>query len=155
MENFITFSYNHYQSPYNADPGFHKTYLDYLKNGKLEAVPPSTPSKLSASLQSGGGVSLSWSASSDNIGVCGYYLYRDGTKIAKRQEREGMASGTRILLLQVSLIKALTLAVIHIRFRLLILPIMFLAYQNLLKFLCRQKIRIQSKYHKGYKICRR
>ena len=86
VENFITFSYNHYQSPDNADPGFHKTYLDYLKNGRLETIPPSTPSKLSASLQSGSGISLSWSASSDNIGVCGYYIYRDGIKIAKRQE---------------------------------------------------------------------
>lgn len=45
-------------------------------------TPPSTPGAFSAVALSGSQVSLSWSPSTDNIGVSQYTLYRDGTQIA-------------------------------------------------------------------------
>lgn len=43
---------------------------------------PSTPSGLQASLQAKSTVQLSWQAATDNVGVTGYNVYRDGIKIA-------------------------------------------------------------------------
>jgi hypothetical protein len=87
VENFITFAYSHYDSPYNTNPGFHKTYMGYLKDGAIEAISPSVPQNFKAVINSDGSVKLKWDASTDNIGVCGYYIYRNGAMIARRQER--------------------------------------------------------------------
>jgi len=84
VENYITFAYCHYQSPYNTDSGYHATYIDYLKTGRLETSPPTAPANFSAVLQSNGDVVLNWDASSDNVGVCGYYVYRNGKMICKK-----------------------------------------------------------------------
>jgi parallel beta-helix repeat protein len=43
---------------------------------------PSTPLNLTATAFSSSQINLSWSASSDNVGVVGYGIYRDGTAIA-------------------------------------------------------------------------
>jgi chitodextrinase len=43
---------------------------------------PSAPSNLSASAASSTQVNLTWSASTDNIGVAGYAVYRNGTQVA-------------------------------------------------------------------------
>lgn len=85
VDNYVTFAYTHYYSPYNTDPGFHNTYLGYLGTGALETEPPTVPGQFKAELQPAGNVFLSWEAAADNIGVCGYYVYRDGRKIANRQ----------------------------------------------------------------------
>lgn len=45
-----------------------------------DTTPPSTPTNLAAS--STASVLLTWSASTDNVGVVGYYVYRNGTQIA-------------------------------------------------------------------------
>jgi chitodextrinase len=42
---------------------------------------PSVPADLSSTTQTDSSISLSWSAATDNIGVAGYNLYRDGTLI--------------------------------------------------------------------------
>ena len=46
-----------------------------------EDTPPSAPSGLTATATSSSSVSLSWTASTDNIGVTGYDILRNGTKI--------------------------------------------------------------------------
>ena len=46
-----------------------------------EDTPPSAPSGLTATATSSSSVSLSWTASTDNIGVTGYDIFRNGTKI--------------------------------------------------------------------------
>jgi hypothetical protein len=61
--------------------------MNYIKNGSLETTPPTVPSQFKAILQANGDVMLNWNESADNIGVCGYYIYRNGIKIGKRQER--------------------------------------------------------------------
>ena len=85
VEDYITFAYCHYDSPYNTDPGYHATYIDYIKNGSLETSSPTEPSQFNAVLQTNGNVALSWNASTDNIGVCGYYIYRNEIMICKKQ----------------------------------------------------------------------
>lgn len=47
----------------------------------LDATPPSVPGGLAAQAVSSAQVNLSWSASSDNVGVTGYKVFRDGTLV--------------------------------------------------------------------------
>jgi beta-fructofuranosidase len=53
-----------------------------VKNGVLESEAPSVPANFKAALENGD-VQLSWDASTDNIGVCGYIVYRNGVQISK------------------------------------------------------------------------
>jgi chitodextrinase len=48
-----------------------------------DTTPPTTPSGPTASASAYNKVNLSWSASSDNVGIAGYYIVRGGTTIAK------------------------------------------------------------------------
>src|SRR5438046_929280 len=47
-----------------------------------DTTPPSVPTGLTASAVSSSQINLSWTASSDNVGVSGYRVYRNGTQIA-------------------------------------------------------------------------
>jgi acid phosphatase type 7 len=49
--------------------------------GVSDAVPPSVPSDVTASVASSGEVDLSWTPATDDIGVAGYTIYRDGAPI--------------------------------------------------------------------------
>ena len=46
-----------------------------------DTVPPTAPSGLAATAVNGGRVDLSWTASTDNVAVAGYRIYRDGVQI--------------------------------------------------------------------------
>jgi chitodextrinase len=63
-----------------------------------DTTPPSTPSGLSASNVSQTGLTLNWSASTDNVGVTGYDVYRNGTKMASgtptSSAQTGLSCGT-------------------------------------------------------------
>ncbi len=48
-------------------------------------APPSAPTGVSVSLSKYDQISVSWSASTDDVGVAGYYLYRNGTLVANIQ----------------------------------------------------------------------
>jgi chitodextrinase len=50
--------------------------------GTTDTTPPSTPAGLSASAASSSQINLSWTASTDNVGVTGYKIYRNGTQVA-------------------------------------------------------------------------
>jgi len=50
-----------------------------------DTASPSVPANLSASVVSSSQINLSWSASSDNTGVTGYKIYRNGTQISTSQ----------------------------------------------------------------------
>lgn len=52
-----------------------------VKNTDTDA--PSAPSSLTATADSTSAVSLAWKASTDNIGVAGYWVQRDGVTLAK------------------------------------------------------------------------
>jgi hypothetical protein len=47
-----------------------------------DAVAPTAPTELVATLGKGRKVALSWTASSDNVGVVGYRVFRDGVQVA-------------------------------------------------------------------------
>ncbi len=81
VEQCLTFSYSHYYSPNTANSGFQRTYREYLRTGRLETVPPSAPAHTEAARDPKGRVVLSWEPATDNVGVCGYRLYRDGKQI--------------------------------------------------------------------------
>src|SRR5207248_1872202 len=47
-----------------------------------DTTPPSVPTGLRATAVSSSQINLSWTASSDNVGVSGYRVFRDGAQIA-------------------------------------------------------------------------
>ena len=60
-----------------------KTFNDlgtgYCNGGNIQdTVPPSAPSNLKVSVVSGKEVRLTWTASTDNMGVAGYQVFRNG-----------------------------------------------------------------------------
>src|SRR5256885_2643836 len=48
----------------------------------VDTTPPSTPTALTAAAMGSTGANLSWSASSDNVGVVGYVVRRNGVQVA-------------------------------------------------------------------------
>lgn len=85
VEACITFAWSHYYSPKQKGPGFHETWLGYLKTGRLESEPPTAPTDVRVQAHPDGGARITWSPSRDNIGVCGYYVYRDGQRVSRQQ----------------------------------------------------------------------
>jgi chitodextrinase len=67
-------------------------------SAEADTQPPSVPKGLSASVQSNSSVNLSWGPSSDNVGVAGYRIYRNGVQAATSAVNSytdtGLASGT-------------------------------------------------------------
>jgi len=51
-------------------------------NPVADTTPPSMPSSLSATAVSTAQINLNWTASTDNVGVTGYKIFRDGVQIA-------------------------------------------------------------------------
>jgi chitodextrinase len=47
----------------------------------VDSTPPSVPTNLSATAVSSSAINLTWSASTDNVGVTGYNIYRNNTQI--------------------------------------------------------------------------
>ena len=78
VTNILSFSYDHYDSPLLVDPAYDLTYRQYLRTGRVETTPPSAPSDLVASVVDAQTVKLTWNASTDNIGVVGYRVFRNG-----------------------------------------------------------------------------
>jgi hypothetical protein len=85
VDNYVSWEYCYYDSPNNINSGFQTTYIDYLNTGSLETAPPTVPTNFTAKLLTDGDVALNWDAATDNIGVCGYYVYRNGIMIYKNQ----------------------------------------------------------------------
>ncbi len=56
--------------------------LDYVRVTSYDTTAPTIPTGLSATAVSSSQIILSWSASTDNIGVAGYKVYRGGSQIA-------------------------------------------------------------------------
>ncbi|MGH7158349.1 MAG: fibronectin type III domain-containing protein [Candidatus Saccharimonadales bacterium] len=70
---------------YNRDGQNQETSTDWvlvLQAGEPDTEAPSVPTGLQAATQSSSQIDLSWTASTDNIGVSGYKVYRDGVQVA-------------------------------------------------------------------------
>ena len=86
----MTFAWSHYYSPNNVSSGWQKTYGDYVRTGVLESVPPSTPRNLRAVRQANGDIRVTWEPSTDNAGVCGYYVFRNGVRVSRQRGTMGL-----------------------------------------------------------------
>ncbi|RPI95016.1 MAG: DNRLRE domain-containing protein [Chloroflexi bacterium] len=71
--------------------------MNYSFTAGAETTPPSTPANLTATTISGTQINLSWSASSDNTGVRGYGIYRDGALINTVDHNTLTYSDTRLI----------------------------------------------------------
>jgi hypothetical protein len=81
VSDYLSFSYDHYDSPLQVSPLYDQTYRDYLSTGSVETTPPTTPAGLTATDVDALSIDLSWGASTDNVGVAGYQIYRDGALV--------------------------------------------------------------------------
>src|SRR5207245_6124242 len=53
-----------------------------VSNSVPDTTPPSVPTNLSAGAASSSQINLAWTASTDNVGVSGYTIYRGASQIA-------------------------------------------------------------------------
>src|SRR5664280_2348409 len=56
-------------------------YFDDLTLRPLDTAAPSTPTGLTGTPVAAGRIDLAWTAATDNVGVAGYNVYRDGAKV--------------------------------------------------------------------------
>jgi len=82
VTNYVSFSFNHYLSPQQVNPLYYETYMDYLATGKVESVPPTPPADLTAVAVDSATIDLTWAGSTDNVGVVGYKVLRNGRHVA-------------------------------------------------------------------------
>ena len=74
-------TYSYFVDAFDA-AGNHSTQAPPVTITTLDWVPPSVPAGLAGTAPSQTEVDLVWSASTDNVGVTGYSLYRDGAQLA-------------------------------------------------------------------------
>jgi hypothetical protein len=86
VSSYLSFSFNHYMSPQQVNPLYYQTYLDYLATGKVEHVRPTTPTDLTSVALDSQTIRLTWTASTDNVGVVGYNIRRDGRHVASQRD---------------------------------------------------------------------
>jgi len=65
----------------NISPTSTSTLTSTTATSTTDVISPSTPTGLTATAISSSQINLSWTASTDNIGVAGYKIYRDGIQI--------------------------------------------------------------------------
>src|SRR5262249_10340898 len=58
-----------------------------------DTVPPSVPQNLTATAVSSSQINLSWNASTDNVGVTGYRIYRGDARIATTASTQYSVTG--------------------------------------------------------------
>ena len=73
-----TFEVRAYDSSGNVGPAVSRSVATLA----LDTQPPTAPTNVKATVQKGRKVALTWNASTDNVGVVGYDVYRGSTKVA-------------------------------------------------------------------------
>ena len=61
--------------------------------GSTDATPPTAPTALTATGVSTTQVDLSWTASTDDVGVTGYRVFRNGTQVGTPRRRRSRTPG--------------------------------------------------------------
>lgn len=85
VSSYLSFSFNHYMSPQQVNPLYYETYLDYLATGKVERVRPTPPTDLTSVALDSQTIRLTWVASTDNVGVVGYDIFRAGRHVGSQR----------------------------------------------------------------------
>ena len=85
VDNFISFAYCHYFSPQIVPRGYHQTYLDYLKTGKLKKKPVLPPTNAKGCYKNDE-IVLSWDKQSLDE-ICGYLIYAHNHLQARLQPK--------------------------------------------------------------------
>jgi chitodextrinase len=85
VSKIFSFSYDHYDSPSQVPAVYDTTYRNYLSTGTVESSAPTTPSEPLATNAGITAIDLSWTASTDNIGIAGYRIYRNGALVKALQ----------------------------------------------------------------------
>jgi hypothetical protein len=86
VRSYLSFSFNHYMSPQQVNPLYYETYLGYLATGKVDDVRPTMPADLTSVALNSQTIRLKWDASTDNVGVVGYNIFRDGRYLASQRD---------------------------------------------------------------------
>lgn len=81
VDKIISFSYSHYYSPNNIDPGFNEAYSKYVKKGELPYSRPSVPKNLRVQTINKYEFRLTWDKPKNDKNICGYKVYRNGVLI--------------------------------------------------------------------------
>lgn len=84
-ENAITFAYSHYYSPNNNSDGYHKAYMQYVKNGSIPSGSPKDPANLQITGKNDEIIQLRWDHPENTSDICGYFIYHNGTLIGRNQ----------------------------------------------------------------------
>ena len=74
-------TYSYYATAYDAAGNTSTASNTVGVTTPADTTPPSAPSGLAATARSATEVDLSWTASTDNVGVAGYRVYRDGALV--------------------------------------------------------------------------
>jgi hypothetical protein len=84
-------------APYSSNPTFTPPFggdaVLYLKAGATDVTPPSVPANLSATAVSASQIDLAWSASTDDFGVAGYRIIRNGTQVGSTMQTTFIDAG--------------------------------------------------------------
>lgn len=82
VTNHVTFSFPKYLD--RQHELYYTAYKTYLETGRVETTPPSAPPNLRAVITESFEVKLDWDESTDDAGVAGYLIYRNGEPAAAR-----------------------------------------------------------------------
>jgi chitodextrinase len=70
-------------------------YVKWRGQGPSDIEPPTAPTDLTATVISSTEIDLSWSASTDNVGVTGYIVYRNGKQIGTTANTSYQSTGLK------------------------------------------------------------
>lgn len=86
VSNVISFAYSHYYSPNQTKSGFHKAYIDYVKNGNISFNPlPEPIENLTIYTDSENKINLSWKEPANKENIAGYSIFRNGILVGNLQ----------------------------------------------------------------------
>lgn len=89
VSNVITFAYSHYYSPNQTKEGFHKAYVDYVKNGSISFNQQPAPiENLIIYTDSENKIKLSWKEPANKKNIAGYYIFRNSVLVGNLQYRK-------------------------------------------------------------------
>lgn len=93
-------TYTYTVAAYDAAQNFSNRSASVTATVVVDAIPPTTPTNVSAEQISGSSVNLTWASSTDNVGVAGYQIYRNGSLLTTTPGSpyadNGLASGSNV-----------------------------------------------------------